>query len=338
MLNKLLAIMILPVLIMAGQQSPPSQGTTTFSVAVNLVKVPITVFDQYGNSVPDLNPRDLRLYEDGHEQAIRSIGLDRNPVSVVLLLDASATVQKELKLEKEAAESFVDALTREDRVSVITFGDQVKLTQDWTSDMRLARKAIQRFKPELRTALYDAMYAAAREQLAGIEGRKAIILITDCLNNQSSLGFEDAALSVVQSQATLYVVSKTALVKQAAKNERRVVMLSDIYKRMFGDDNYIEKFFEKREEEMVDLADKTGGRCYFPSDYREIKGVYGDVARELKNQIYLTYVSNRPLAANSYHRIALEYLKPSNKLIFRKGYFFEPRPVIRRPVLKSNFP
>jgi VWFA-related protein len=221
-------------------------------------------------------------------------------------------------------------------VSVVTFGDQVKLVQDWTSDMRLVRKAIRKFKPELRTALYDSMFAAAREQLANIEGRKAIILITDCLNNQSSLSFQDAALAVVQSQATLYVVSKTLMVRQAAQRERRVVMLADIYKKMFGDANYIQEFFEKRESEMVDLAEKTGGRCYFPSEYTEIKGVYDEVARELKNQLYLTYVSNRPLPPNSFHRIALEYLPPANKLVYRKGYYYDPRPIHRRPVLKNN--
>jgi VWFA-related protein len=172
------------------------------------------------------------------------------------------------------------------------------------------------------------MYVAARDQLKGIDGRKAIILLTDCLNNQSSVDFNDAALTIVQSQASLYVVSKTVMVREQAKNERRVIMLNDIYKRLFGsDEDYIEEFFKKREAEMTDLAERTGGRCFFPTDYEQIKDVYEEVARELKSKYYLTYVSNQKLLPNSYHRISIEYLEPASKIIYRKGYYYEPRPV-----------
>ena len=81
---------------------------------------------------------------------------------------------------------------------------------------------------------------------------------------------------------------------------------------------------------MIDLAEKTGGRCFFPSDYSEIRGVYDEVARELKSQLFMTYISNQAMRPNSYHRIAIDYLQPSSKLIYRKGYFYEPRPLNRR--------
>ncbi len=315
----------------ARAESRQDQNAPTFSVSVSLIKVPITVFDANGVSVQDLRGSDFRIYEDGIEQDIRSVGIDRNPVSVVLLLDTSATVEKEQKQMREAAEDFAASLSGEDRVSIMTFDDEVRLLQDWTSDTRRVRKVLRKIKPGLRTALYDGMFAAAHDQLSGVEGRKAIILLTDCLNNQSTLGFPDAAMAIVQSQASLYVVSKTMMVRQAARQQRRVVMLADIYKRLFGDDDYIDEFFEKRESEMIDLAEKTGGRCYFPADYNQIKDVYDEVARELKNQYFLTYVSNRSKSPNSYHRITVDYLPPSSKLIYRKGYYHEPRPIPHRP-------
>lgn len=320
----------------ADAQSHQDQSGPTFSVSVNLIKVPITVFDSGGVSVQDLRRTDFRLYEDGIEQDIRSIGIDRNPVSVVLLLDTSATVEKEQKQMQEAAEDFATSLSGEDRVSIMTFDDEVKLLQDWTSDMKRVRKVLRKIRPGLRTALYDGMFAAAHDQLAGVEGRKAIILLTDCLNNQSILGFPDAALAIIQSQASLYVVSKTIMVRQAAKKQRRVVMLSDIYKRLFGDGDYIEEFFERRESEMIDLAEKTGGRCYFPSDYNQIRDVYGEAAKELKNQYFMTYVSNRSKLPNSYHRITVDYLPPSSRLIYRKGYYHEPRPIPHRPFRRGS--
>ncbi len=335
MQRALLGLLICVSCLGAGAQSRQDQNAPTFSVSVSLIKIPITVFDSSGVSVQDLQRRDFRIYEDGIEQDIRSVGIDRNPVSVVLLLDTSATVEKEQKQMREAAEDFAASLSGEDRVSVMTFDDEVKLVQDWTSDIRKVRKVLRKIRPGLRTALYDGMFAAAHDQLAGMEGRKAIILLTDCLNNQSIVGFPEASQAIIQSQASLYVVSKTIMVRQAAQKQRRVVMLSDIYKRLFGDGNYIEEFFEKREAEMVSLAEKTGGRCYFPSDYNQIRDAYDEVAKELKNQYFLTYVSNRTQLPNSYHRITVDYLPPSSKLIYRKGYYHDPRPIPHLPIRRD---
>lgn len=332
--------MILTLLICVGwgleeARAFQDQNAPTFSVSVNLIKVPIAVFDSSGATLQDLRYSDFRLYEDGIEQKIRSFGIDRNPVSVVLLLDTSATVEKEQKKMKEAAEDFANALSDEDRVSIITFDDEVLIRLDWSSSPKQIRKALQKIRPGLRTALYDGMFVAAHDQLAGVEGRKAIILLTDCLNNQSSLGFGDAALAIIQSQASLYVVSKTVMVRQAARKQRRVVMLSDVYRRLFGNANYVDEFFAKREGEMVDLAEKTGGRCYFPSDYNQISQAYAEVAKELKHQYFLTYVSGGGKASNSYHHITVEYLQPSTRLIYRKGYYHEPKAIIHRPLVRK---
>jgi len=330
MWRALFAIGVLAPLVIAQPQAPERQNPATFSVSVNLIKVPISVFDVNGAMVHDLRRADFVIYEDRVEQQIRSFGVDRNPVSVVLLLDTSATVEKELKKIKEAAEAFAMALSKEDRISVIAFADEAVRVLDWTDNEKLVRKAVQKLQPGWRTALYDAMFMAADEQLRGIEGRKAIILLTDMLNNQSSVGFHDAALSIVQSQASLYVVSKTIMVREAAKKQRRVIWLSGIYRRMFGDENYIDEFFRKRETEMKDLAEKTGGRCFFPTDYDQIPGAYKEVAEELKSKYYLTYVSNQTQPPNSYHSITVDYLLPASKVTYRRGYYFEPRPIHRR--------
>ena len=305
-------------------QSQAQQEIPTFRVSVDLIKVPITVFGPDGSPVQNLRGEDFRIYEDGSQQQIRSLSMDTNPVSIVLLLDSSGTVEKELKQIKDAAEGFADALSGGDRISVITFADSVQLLLNWTEDTKQVRKALKKIKPGLRTNLYDAMFDAAQDQLKGIDGRKAIILLTDFLNNQSVMGYQEAVRAIVQSQASLYIVSKTHMVREAARTERRVVILNDIYSRLFGDTNYIDEFFEKKEAQMVELAERTGGRCYFPSGYDKIKDIYRQVAQELKNQYYLTYVSDRGKEINSYHRITVEYLPSSSKLIYRQGYFFKP--------------
>lgn len=303
------------------------QNVPTFSVSVDLIKVPITVFDLNGAPLERMSRADFRIYEDGQPQPIRSFGIDTNPVSVVLLLDTSGTVANEWKQIKEAAGGFSEALSRGDRISVITFSDDIQLNMDWTEDTRQVRKVLGKVQLGLRTNLYDAMFEASQKQLKDVDGRKAIILLTDFLNNQSLIGYQEAVRAILQSQASLYIVSKTMLVKEAARTQRRVVILNDIYQRLFGDANYIDEFFAKKEAQMTDLAEKTGGRCYFPSDYSQIKNVYRQVAQELKNQYFLTYISESSKARNSFHNISVEYLQPASKLIYRKGYYFKPDPV-----------
>lgn len=320
--------------IAAYLQSQTPQNIPTFSVSVDLIKIPITVAGEDGAPVQDLRRNDFHIYEDGKLQEIRSFSVDTNPVSVVLLLDSSGTVEKEWKQIKEAASGFADALSPGDRVSLITFADDVQQVLDWTSDTGQVRKVLKKVQVGLRTDLYDAMFEAAQDQLRGIDGRKAIILLTDFLNNQSVMGYQDAVRAIVQSQATLYIVSKTVMVREAARTERHVVMLNDIYRRLFGDGNYIDEFFEKKEAQMADLAEKTGGRCYFPPDYNVIKDAYKQVAQELRNQYYLTYISDQAKQTNSYHRITVEYLLPASKLIYRQGYYFRPDPIfdLRAPI------
>jgi Ca-activated chloride channel homolog len=316
----------------ASRPAIQDTGPPTFSVSVNLVKVPISVFDEQGNMVASLQRENFRIWEDQTAQTIRSFGIDINPVSVVMLLDTSTSEKPEMKKMKEAVEGFVDSLSEGDRVSLITFDDEVRLASDWTQEWKKVRRALARIRPGLRTALYDAMYVAALDQLKGVDGRKAIILLTDCLDNDSSINFKDALQSIVQSQASFYVVSKTAMVRENAKKQQRVMWLSDILKRQFGtDENYVDEYFNKREAEMTDLAERTGGRCFFPTDYDQIKDVYQQVARELKSKYYLTYVSNQKVLPNSYHRISIEYLAPASKIIYRRGYYYQPLPV-RRPL------
>ncbi len=327
----LMPISLLTVLVLwFSARAQDRQEAPTFSVTVSLVKVPVSVFDENGAPALQLHAGDFRIFEDELAQNIRSFGIDRNPVSVVLVLDTSATVKKELDRIKQAARDFVNALSPEDRLSVIAFSDEVIQVLDWTENRKAFQKALRQLEPGVRTALYDAMFMAADDMLRGIEGRKAIILLTDTLNNQSRVTFQQAAKSIIQSQASLYVVSKTAIVRKQAMSQRRVVWLHNIYRRMFGGANYVDEFFRKKEAEMIDLAEKTGGRCLFPPDFDQIGNAYNEIARELKHQYYLTYVSNQRMAPDSYHRITVEYAGPASKVIFRQGYYFQPKPM-RRP-------
>ena len=298
---------------------------TRFSVATNLVKVPVSVFDEHGLMAENLRKEDFLLWENQAQQEIRSLNIESGAISVLLVLDTSPSSKSELSKMKSAAETFAGKLGKDDRISIITFDENVRLVLDWTSDTKQVKKALSKVKSGLRTALFDAMYLAASEQMRGAEGHSAIILLTDCLNNHSRVGFEEAARAISKSQASFYLISKTSFVKELARQERRVIIVEDIYKKMFGEElNYVDVYFDRREKEMTELAEQTGGRVFFPTNYNAIANVYAEIARELKNKYYLTYVSNQDLARDSWHRIAVEYLRPASEVVYRKGYYYLP--------------
>ena len=101
------------------------------------------------------------------------------PVHVVLLLDTSSSVSKELEDFKAAAMKFVERLDPEDKVCLIRFDDVVELVQDWTSSRATFKRALNRIQTGMFTKFYDALYLAAHEQLGKVKGRKAVILLTD---------------------------------------------------------------------------------------------------------------------------------------------------------------
>jgi Ca-activated chloride channel family protein len=261
----------------------------------------VTVMDAYGHQATELVKNEFIVAEDGQRQDIASFVISSVPVNVVLMLDASGSVVSEINSLRDAAMHFVSQLGPEDKISVIEFHTNVELIQGWTAKAEDVRHALSwRFKPGMvqtkqgsftygSTALYDAVYSAADEQLAKVEGRKAIILLTDGDDTSSKVTYEQALTSIVKSGSVVYVISKA----------RAFINELDRYRgkagRVFGGGiaqqaDMLAERFERAERLMTDLAARTGGRIFSPLEDKEMKDVYGQVARELKNQYIITYI------------------------------------------------
>jgi len=261
----------------------------------------VTVTDPYGHQATELTKDEFIVAEDGQRQNIASFVVSSVPVNVVLMLDASGSVISEINSLRDAATHFVSQLSPEDKTSVIEFHTNVELIQDWTDKVDDVKHALAwRFKPGMvqtkrggftygSTALYDALFSAADEQLAKVEGRRAIILLTDGDDTSSKLTYEQAMASIVKSGCVVYVISKArAFINELDKYRGRA-------NRVFGGGtaqqaDMIVGRLEQAERLMTDLAARTGGRLFSPLEDNQMKDVYGQVARELKNQYIITYV------------------------------------------------
>jgi VWFA-related protein len=304
----------------------------TLRLRAEEVLLNITVADPYGHQATDLNKEEFIVAEDGQRQDIASFILSSVPVNVVLLLDASGSIVTEINALRDAAMEFVNQLGPEDKTSVIEFHTDLELIQDWTSKSDEVRHALAwRFKPGKvqtangsftygSTALYDALFSTADEQLAKVEGRKAIVLLTDGDDTSSKVTYEQAVASIVKTGAVVYVISKA----------RAFIVELERYRgkasRVFGGNtaqqaDFLTARYVRAERLMTDLANRTGGRIYSPLTNDEMKGVYGQIARELKNQYIVTYVPKNLDHDGRLRRVSVYLTRPGYSARTRDSYY-----------------
>ncbi len=279
-LSSLLAAMLVIGCVQAQSgrkpESPPPQNQDEIiRLRAEEVLLNITVTDPYNREATDLIKDEFIVAEDGQRQDISSFLISSVPVNVVLMLDASGSIVSEIASLREAAMQFVNQLGPEDKVSVVEFHSKVELIQDWTANAEDVRHAISwRFKPGMvqtkggrtqygSTAIYDALYSTAEELLTKVDGRKALIMLTDGDDTSSKVTFEQALASIVRSSAIVYVVSK-ARAFIADLNKYRGKM-----GRVLGGGNaqiadVLVARFERAETLMTDLSRRTGGRVFSP--------------------------------------------------------------------------
>jgi VWFA-related protein len=213
----------------AAQSPAPGTPTTTLSVDVKVVTLPVTVRDKKGKIVRDLTKDDFELEEDGKPQSIRYFSQETNlPLTVGLLVDTSMSERDNMDKERSASRSFLDQMiTRPaDRAFVIHFDREVELLQDLTSDHAKLEKAVGLIDTQQQveniqtsgqgsgshrgrgagTLLYDAIFLACDEIAKKQTGRKAIVVLTDGEDRGSQETLNSAIESAQKAETVVYTI------------------------------------------------------------------------------------------------------------------------------------
>jgi Ca-activated chloride channel family protein len=326
---------ITSVLPQSGRKAASTKEGTqdeTLRLRAEEVLLNVTVTDPYNHQATDLSKEEFIIAEDGQRQDIASFVMSSVPVNVVLMLDASGSIVSEINSLRDAAMHFVSQLGPADKTSVIEFHTTVELIQDWTAKADEVRHALSwRFKPGMvqtkqgsftygSTALYDALFSAADEQLTKVEGRKAIILLTDGDDTSSKVTYEQALISIIKSGSVVYVISKARqFINELARYRSKGA-------RVFAGGNaqmadMMVARFEQAEKLMTELSTRTGGRIFSPLQDDEMKDVYGQVARELKNQYIITYTPKKLVHDGGLRHINVFLSRPGYSARTRDGYY-----------------
>jgi len=264
-----------------------------YAVSVNRVMLYATaISDANGRHyVTDLKREELTLEEDGARQTLIDFYREERPITLAVVSDSSGSMQAAMDTVHTAASRFIDTLGAEDKALVIDFDDKVYLLQDVTNDKAALRTALTSTKALGGTALYDALYASYRK-LKGIDGRKAILLLSDGNDTASKFSFRRV---LDEAKVNDYIIYTIGLGTSFLDLDLRHVLKS--------------------------LAEETGGRAFFPDKVSELEAVYKEITDELKSQYYLSYEPANTAWDGRWRKINLNTQRRGVEIRTRSGYY-----------------
>ncbi len=312
--------MMPPILLTLLLFQTPAPQAAPFRVAASYVRVAVTVLDDRGKLLHDLDRGNLEVLDDGQPTPIINFVRDLAPINVMLLLDTSGSLKDELGEIQQAALRFARSFMRDDRISIMSFSDETVLLTPWTNRLGKLRKGLNKMKGGYRTAIYDALSQCIDRHLNEVRGRRVIILFTDGLDNESVTPYDQILGRLIESQITLYIVSRTRLVDDKVRDSERVHFLNQVMRNVLQEEgDFVDDYFKKKEAAMLNLAESTGGRVLFPEVLSELGNTYAQVARELKHQYLLTFLPPQS-SDKKFRSIQVTCNLPSVRVHSRKQY------------------
>ena len=279
-----------------AQDPAPRIKPFTLEVAVDVVSVTAVVFDKKGNFIRDLGTDDIKLYEDGVLQSVdyfREASSDegeRVPLSIVLALDTSGSMNRSMRFLQEAVLNFVYKLEEVDTAMVVSFNESVKGSAEFTGDIDRLERFVDGLQAWGGTSLYDALHYALN-RIRDAPGRKAVIVFSDGADTTSSMRDREVVDYASAVEATVYCIG--------FKGSGRGGSASGFLKK---------------------IAKETGGQFFSPGNVSDLIKVFNAISDELKNHYLLAYTPKRE-ADGSWREIKLEVTRPDTKVRVRKGYF-----------------
>lgn len=273
-------------------------------VAVSYVMIPFTVLGSKGAPIVDLSAKEVKLLVDGAPVASDMFEMSMNaPVSWTILLDGSGSMALAGKLE--AARAAVDTLISRrrpgDDFALYVFDKiHAKEVVPFTEDPSKITAALAAVKPYGKTAFFDALADMPERSRLGKNPTRAIILLSDGIDNASKLTRAQVAKQLEGVAVPIYALGLRAPAEYQAKVTKVTEELSDIAL-------------------LEELAGVTGGKLYVGNKPDQLTRAMDGIERNLRAQ-YLIGFSPTGKGAVKYRRISLELAGRVRSVRVRAGY------------------
>jgi Ca-activated chloride channel homolog len=298
------------------QSDQAIEGTETLKLGTDLVNVLFTAVDANNHVISNINQNEVTILEDGQPQQVftfrREVSL---PINIAILIDLSGSQEYTFPQEKLAASYFLHSIIRsgEDSAALLTFMDDVDLVQGLTSHLDSMNRAMDEVEyarhvgpvssRNQATALYDAVYITVDEVLGREEirrsaddviTRRAIILLTDGVDNASNRKLDEAIDRASKSGVMIYSIG-----------------IGDRF-----------RFEGIREDVLERMSEETGGRAYFPRGPEDLTGDFKQIENDLRSQYLVAYAPTNTSHDGSFRKIDVRIPdRPGVRTIHRRGYY-----------------
>jgi len=291
-------------------------------VSTSLITVPAQVMDRNGRYIGGLRREDFVVYENGVEQKLSYFGSIEQPFTVALLLDVSGSTQTRLQAIRAAANAFINRLRPNDQILLVSFDGKTNILTEpvKVSDLRGRKLRLDAINDG--TVLYDTVDVVLNQRLAAISGRKAIVLLTDGVDQGSRRSSRKQNLrDADESDVLIYTVQYNTL----PQLPERLSHISDekVRARLRAK---MEKEYEVGAAYLRTLADETGGRLYNADSPTDIQQSFGAIMEELGRQYSLGYYPKGQVHSGEKRDIKVRVRQPNLVVRARDSYIASANP------------
>jgi Ca-activated chloride channel homolog len=273
-----------------------------------LVQLDVTVIDQNNKPVYGLKKEDFTVYEDKVKQVLENVSTEEIPISFGIVVDTSGSMRPKLQTVSDAALSLIKQKRQDDEGFVAQFKTESEIIQEFTTDESDLEYAVGQFFTSGGTSLLDAIISASDyAQQKGKRRRKAIIVISDGLEQNSKIKENEVIETIKENEVQLYLVDFV-----------RVDELSTLVGKTPA---------MKAKELLLRLAEDSGGRAFFPTDISEIPAIAAQIAKDLRTQYIVSYYPTKEKRDGTYRSVRVDITPQGGQRMIaraRQGYYANP--------------
>jgi Ca-activated chloride channel family protein len=258
------------------------------------------VTDKTGAPVGGLTKEDFALAEDGRPQKVAVFDRESEmPLSIVLAIDTSGTVHKDMSVEEHAAREFIHAMIRPvDQLELMDFSSEVREIVPFTNNLRRIDGGLDRLRPGPATALYDTIFLAS-QSLSSHPGRKVLVIISDGGDTVKGVDYPRALEQALRSEVLVYSIIDVPIAADAGRNTGG-------------------------EHALITLSQETGGKHYY-AESSQLEKAFQQVSDDLRTQYLLGYYPSRRSTDPDFRTISVSLTGASANagyaLRHRTGYY-----------------
>ena len=173
-----------------------------------------------GNKPGPVTSKELSIYDNGVEQAIRNFTPDPSPARIVLLVDNSLTIRADVDKLEQSAREFAYEIYEGDKLLIVGYDEQAEIVSDWTDDAKAIESSLKLFRKKGQPHLFDAIRAVVEEAMRPLQGQKRIIVvISDGLDRGSKATFDQTLTELQSENIMVYAVQAVDRTRGAIRRD-----------------------------------------------------------------------------------------------------------------------